>query len=250
MNEEKFTGKASTYERYRPEYPKEFIDYLYSEVGFSKDSVISDIGSGTGILSRQLLDRGSNVICVEPNENMRQTAEKSLSSYNNFTSMDGSAEKTNVSDRSVDFITVAQAFHWFDAEKFKLECQRILKPYGKVILVWNSRVYDSQLVIENAQICRRLCPNFKGFSGGQQEDPEVFSSFFKKGVCEHRKFQNDLKFDMDSFIGRNLSSSYAPKKGDVNYQKFIDEITELFNKYSVNGVLVLPNVTRSYVGEV
>lgn len=250
MNTEKFSGKASTYERYRPEYPKEFIDCLYSEIGFSKESVIADIGSGTGILSKQLLDRGSTVFCVEPNENMRQTAERSLASYGNFISVNGSAEQTAIAERSVDYITVAQAFHWFDAEKFKTECRRILKPKGKVVLVWNNRVADHELILENEQICKRLCPEFIGFSGGQKEEPESFSSFFKAGNYECKTFKNHLIYDIGGFIGRNLSGSYAPKEGDSNYEQFVDELSALFVKYSVKGRLDFPNITRSYIGEV
>ena len=250
MNIEKFTGKATIYEKYRPEYPKEFIDYLYSELGFSKDSAIADIGSGTGILSKQMLERGSKVICVEPNENMRQMAERALAAYSNFISTGGSAEDTKVQEKSVDFITVAQAFHWFEVEMFKLECQRIIKPGGKVVLVWNSRVTNSELVTENGKICEKICLNFKGFSGGQEENPESFSSFFKDGICEYKILENNLSFDMDSFIGRNLSASYAPKEGDSNYEQFVNELSNLFAKYSVNGKLIMPNITRSYAGYV
>ena len=150
----------------------------------------------------------------------------------------------------MDFITVAQAFHWFDEEKFKQECLRILKPNGKVVLVWNSRVANSELVIENGELCKRLCPNFGGFTGGQEENPESFASFFKAGKCDHKIFKNDLPYTKESFIGRNLSASYAPKEIDSNYQVFIDELSVLFDKYSVNGLLILPNVTRSYVGEI
>jgi SAM-dependent methyltransferase len=250
MNTEKFTGKAAKYVKYRPDYPKEFIEYLYGDIGFSPGSIIADIGSGTGILSKQLLEKGSQVIGVEPNMNMRQSAEKLLSSFPNFRSVNGTAENTALLKKSVDFITVAQAFHWFDAEKFKQECRRVLKPNGKVVLVWNSRVTNSELVMENGELCRRLCLNFKGFSGGQEENPESFASFFKASICDYKVFKNDLSFTKESFIGRNLSASYAPKESDSNYQVFVDELSVLFDKYSVKGLLILPNVTRSYVGEI
>jgi len=86
-NEERFSNKADIYKKYRPSYPKELIDYLYSQVGFRQDSIIADIGSGTGILSCLLLERGSLVYCVEPNADMRKVAEKDLSGFKNFTSI-------------------------------------------------------------------------------------------------------------------------------------------------------------------
>lgn len=74
--------------------------------------------------------------------------------------------------------------------------------------------------------------------------------FFKNGVCDFRIFENKLEFNLDEFIGRNLSTSYAPKYGDIYYCQYIDELTELFNKYSTNGILELPNITRSYAGDI
>ncbi|MHB8064934.1 MAG: class I SAM-dependent methyltransferase [Ruminiclostridium sp.] len=250
MNTEKFTGKASAYEKYRPEYPNEFIEYLFSTIGLSKYSDISDIGSGTGILSRQLLEKGSRVFCVEPNDDMREIAEKNLSSYNNFISVNGSAEQTTLRTGSIDCITVAQAFHWFKVEKFKQECQRILKPNGKVVLVWNSRVAEAPLIIENAEICKKLCQSFKGFTGGQEEKSESFNMFFKAGIYEYKAFENNITYAKEGFLGRNLSASYAPKEGASNYEQFVFEINTLFMKYSNKGSLLLPNITRSYIGEV
>jgi len=250
MNTDKFTGKAFTYEKFRPEYPYRFIEYLFSTIGLSEDSIISDIGSGTGILSRQLLEEGRRVFCVEPNEDMRKTAEKNLFSYQNFISVNGSAEQTTLQDKSIDCITVAQAFHWFNVEKFKQECQRILKRSGKVVLVWNSRVADSPLVVENAAICKKLCQNFKGFTGGQEKNPVSFNIFFKNGIYEYKAFENNIFYDKEGFLGRNLSASYAPKEEDINYEQFTVDINSLFMKYSNNGSLTLPNMTRSYIGEV
>lgn len=250
MNTEKFTGKASAYEKYRPAYPEEFIDYLYSQAGFKKESVIADIGSGTGILSGQLLERGNRVLCVEPNADMRQKAEKNLSGYSNFSSVDGTDENTGLNDNSVDFITVAQAFHWFNTVGFRKECRRVLKPGGKVVLVWNSRAAGSEIVIENAAICRRFCPAFKGFSGGEKNDIDTFAVFFKNGIFENKNFENNMAYDLENFIGRNLSSSYAPKENEGNYEGFAAELTRLFEKYKQKNKIVMPNITRCYIGEV
>ncbi len=84
MNEERFSGKAKTYAKFRPKYPEEFIEYLYNELGFEKESIIADIGAGTGIFTEQLLKKGSTVFAVEPNEDMRRIAEENLSKYKKF----------------------------------------------------------------------------------------------------------------------------------------------------------------------
>jgi len=251
VNESKFDGIGEKYAQYRPDYPKEFIDYLYADVGVSKKSVIADIGSGTGILTKQLLDKGSRVFAIEPNDDMRAIAETYLSGYCDFVSVSGSAENTSLDAGSMDFITVAQAFHWFDRQRFKMESRRILSSDGKVILVWNTRDETSELVRENDSVLRKFCPNFKGYSDGTrgEENSGDFSNYFA-GDYSIKVFRNDLTFDEPKFIGRNLSGSYALKESDGDYSAYVNELKVLFRKYSKNGLLIMPNLTRSYVGRV
>ncbi|MDD1515356.1 class I SAM-dependent methyltransferase [Priestia megaterium] len=247
---DKFTDKAEVYAKYRPSYPREYIEYLITEAGLNQDSIIADIGSGTGILSRQLIEKRFPVIGVEPNDDMRGLAEQSLKLDSRFISIKATAENTTIKDNSLDLVTVAQAFHWFDKEKFKLECQRILKQDAKVALVWNSRDGSSDINKESAEVCQKYCPNFKGFSGGIEETPVVYQQFFKDGKYDFKNFSNDLQFDFNRFLGRYLSASYSPKKADKEYNPFIAALSNLFEKYSKNGKVVIPNNTRSYLGKV
>ncbi|WP_019419813.1 class I SAM-dependent methyltransferase [Paenibacillus sp. OSY-SE] len=246
----KFTGKADTYSKYRPNYPTEYMNYLISSNQLTSNHIIADIGSGTGVFTQQLLDRNFKVFAVEPNRDMRTIAEKALNSYSSFISIQGTAENTGIQSSSIDLATVAQAFHWFDKDKFKLECQRILKPNSNVALVWNSRDSSSLLVNENAEVCKQLCSGFKGFSGGIDETPDIYKDFFKDGKYEYEVFRHDLEFNLEGFVGRNLSASYAPKPTDANYNPFIEAVTELFIKYSSDNMIVIPNITRSYIGNV
>ncbi len=246
-NTMKFTGKAAVYEKARPDYAPAFIDWLYSDAGMNADSVVADIGSGTGIFSKALLEKGSAVYSVEPNTDMRPTAENNLSVFKNFHSIDGTAENTTLAADSVDFVTVAQAFHWFDGESFKAECKRILKPGGKVILVWNSRVSTSELVKQNAVICKKYCPNFNGFSGGLEHIEADISRFFDN-CFETKRFENNLLFDKAKFIERCLSASYSLKETDSEYKSYITAMEELFNQYAVENILTLPNETVTYFG--
>ena len=251
MNETKFNGLGQTYAQYRPSYPKEFMDYLYSDIGITKGCDIADVGSGTGILTRQLIDNGHRVYAVEPNADMRFVAETELGGFDKFVSVDGTAESTTLLDNSVDFITAAQAFHWFDRQRFRAECMRIIRPGGKVVLVWNCRDETSEMVRENDVIIRKYCPDFKGYSGGMRgaESDDDFKDFFSGGY-DTKAFRNDLAFDKQGFIGRNLSSSYAPKEGDSYYQAYIADLGVLFEKFSNDGCMVMPNITRSYAGTV
>ncbi len=246
----KFTGKADIYNKYRPNYPQVYINYLVSYNNLTSDKTIADIGSGTGVLTQQLLEKNLKVIAVEPNNDMRSIAEKRLNNNPNFVSINGTAENTGLRNESIDLITVGQAFHWFDKVKFRNECMRILKPNSNVALVWNSRDISSQLVEENAEVCKHICPLFKGFSGGIEETPDIFKQFFRDGKYEYYTFRNDIEYDLDSFIGRNLSASYAPKSADSNYKVFVEAVTELFIKYSKDKKIILPNITLSYIGKV
>jgi SAM-dependent methyltransferase len=250
-NTAKFTGLADGYAKYRPTYGKEFIDYLYGEVGFGKDKTIADIGAGTGIFSRLLLERGSKVICVETNADMMKTWKKYLSGFPDCEFVFAPAEHTTLPDKSVDFITAAQSFHWFDEENFQIECKRILKDGGKVVLIWNSRVFAAEAVKEGDEINRRYCPNFGGFNGGDRGIvPDNHASFFKDGIVKYKTFPNNYIMDEESFIGRHLSASYAPKKTNENFADYVGELKLLFKKYAVNGIYEMPNVVESYVGEV
>lgn len=246
-NTQKFDGKAAIYAKARPGYSNELVRLLL-ENGVGNDSFVADIGSGTGIFSNVLLDLGCHVYGVEPNEDMRKESEKKLAQFTAFHPVNGAAENTTLRDKSVDFITVAQAFHWFDTKKFKLECKRIIKDNGKVMLIWNSRIMESSLVKENEQIFRRYCPDFKGFSGGIGYMDESIQNFYSNFTVY--RFPNNLPFDKSKFIERNLSASYSLKENDAQYDLYLTELGNLFDKYAVDGMLLVPNETIVYMGEV
>lgn len=104
------------------------------------------------------------------------------------------------------------------------------------------------MVIENDNICRRLCKDFTGFSGGSGSEEESISSFFSNGRFERREFSNDRILSLEEFIGGSLSASYSPNLNDPNYDDFVESLKMLFFKYNVDGKLVLPNITQSYTG--
>ena len=135
--------------------------------------------------TRLLADHVKTIYVVEPNGEMRKACEKSCKEFKSFVSIDASAEDTSLPDSSADFITVAQAFHWFDKEKAGLEFRRILRPDSKVVLVWNSRVSDNEFIIENDELCRQLCKDYTGFSGGSGHEADVNRDFFRDGHCDY-----------------------------------------------------------------
>ena len=137
-NVNKFTGKAKIYNKYRSSYPVQCIDDIIASNPSNKNMIIADIGAGTGKLTELFLKRGIKVIAVEPNHDMINIAKENLSEYGNLIKFnEESAENTKIENNSVDVITVAQAFHWFDKELFKNECRRILKENGNIAIMWN-----------------------------------------------------------------------------------------------------------------
>lgn len=246
-NTKKFSGRAQDYTRGRPGYPKALFDRLYTDYGFSDNSCIADIGSGTGRFSKYLLDKGCTVYCVEPNEDMRRVAENELGDYNNFISVNGTSDITTLQNKSVDFITAAQAFHWFDAKKFKKECQRILRHDGKIVLIWNTRDMCSLFNIKSYDIYKKYCPAFKGYHGGMKDDDERILKFFNNN-CDKIIVENPLVFTKEKFIKRSLSASYSLKKGDENFNDYIRALENLFDEYSENGIVIMENNTTAYIG--
>lgn len=248
-NTKRFSGRADNYVKGRPGYPKKLFDCLYDDYGLSKASVIADIGAGTGKFSKYLLDMGSTVYLIEPNDDMRNAAQNELSDYSKAIFINGSSDMTNLKDNSVDFITAAQAFHWFDADKFKEECKRILKPGGRVILVWNTRDMSSEFNIKGYEIYKKYCPLFKGYHGGMRDDDKRITDFFDHD-CKKLNFENPLVFTKEKFISRSLSASYSLKKDDENFGTYINALENLFEQYCVNDVVIMKNNTVAYIGGV
>ncbi len=140
---QRFSSRVSNYVRYRPGYPSAVLELLKHDCRLTPSAVIADVASGTGIFTRLLLENGNRVFAVEPNPEMRQAAEELLAGFPKFTSVSGSAEATTLAEHGVDFVTAAQAAHWFDREKARREFVRILKPGGWAVLLWNERLTDT-----------------------------------------------------------------------------------------------------------
>src|SRR5258706_250994 len=137
---QRFSDRVDNYIRYRPGYPAEVLDLLRERCGLTPQAGIADIGFGTGIFTRMLLENGNTVFGIEPNQEMREAGARLLSGFPGFRGSAGTAEKTTLENQSAEFITAAQAAHWFDREPARREFLRILKPGGGLGLLWNEGV--------------------------------------------------------------------------------------------------------------
>jgi ubiquinone/menaquinone biosynthesis C-methylase UbiE len=127
---QKFTGRAEAYKNARPNYAPALLGWLKEKYALGSGKVVADMGSGTGIFTQALLSTGATVYAVEPNSEMRTVAEDQFRSFPNFISVPRPAEATSLPEHTFDLITAAQAFHWFDSQRFNHEADRLLKPMG------------------------------------------------------------------------------------------------------------------------
>jgi len=244
----RFTNRVDEYVRYRPGYPQEALDYLYTVVGFQASSTIADIGAGTGIFSAHLLERGSRVIAVEPNDAMRQAAEIRLGGDPNYSSAPGSAESTGLPDRSVDHITCAQSFHWFDRDKAHVEFRRILRAGGRVVLVWNSRlVQGTPFREEIEELLERYGIDYKQVRH-KNIAPEALEAFLNGGDMRITRFPHHQLLDLAGLRGRLLSSSYVPMPGHPNHEPMMQELERIFARHQRDGYVSFDYETEVYDG--
>jgi ubiquinone/menaquinone biosynthesis C-methylase UbiE len=247
---EKFIGKADIYDKYRPVYPVDIIRFLAGIVK-SADTV-ADIGAGTGKFTKMLCHLGCNIIAVEPNTEMALKAEENLQNYSNMTVVMSSAEDTMLADESVNLVTCAQSFHWFDTDSFRRECRRILKIGGKAMLIWNTEDYSTEIIKEKNSLAEKYCKEFSDRESSEtplEGSSENIKKFFG-GEYQTFLLRNDLTFDRDSFVGYELSRSYAPKKGDKKYEAYSSALKAFFESYQTEGKILIPNITECYFGTV
>jgi len=244
----RFTDRVENYIKYRPSYPVDVIEYLKSEGILKSDSVIADIGSGTGISAELFLKNGNTVYGVEPNDAMREAAEKLHSAYSNFRSIYESAEDTMLPKNSIDLIICAQAFHWFDITKVRVEFKRILKPAGRICLMWNERILDGNpFLIAYEKLLLKYGTDYKNVRH-ENIDEIKLNEFFDGGYTK-KTFPNKQVFDLAGVTGRLLSSSYTPQYDSPFYEPMLAELNKIFEKYQVNGFIEFLYDTNIYINK-
>jgi SAM-dependent methyltransferase len=247
---ERFSSRADDYQKHRPSYPHGVIETLVRECGLGPSAMVADVGSGTGIFTRLLLEMGAEVFAIEPNEAMRRFAESSLGSEPRFHSIEGTAERTGLEDASVQLVTSAQAFHWFDAPAAMAEFRRILRPGGHIALVWNERASDhDSFHVGYEKLLRDLAEEYHMVRHREREAGEVESYFGERG-CRVWTFPYFQEVDWDGWLGRVMSSSYAPQAGHPAHEEFVAGLRRLFDESNRNDKVRLEYQTKLYIGSI
>jgi ubiquinone/menaquinone biosynthesis C-methylase UbiE len=146
-----FEAGAQAYEAARPGYPDEAIAVLRDTVGIQPGVDVCDLAAGTGKLTRRLVELGATVVAVEPVPAMRSQL---VSAVPGVVALEGTAEAIPLGDASCDAVCVAQAFHWFDAPAALAEIARVLRPGGRLVLLWNERDETTAWVAEMSRLIR------------------------------------------------------------------------------------------------
>ncbi|MGI8467825.1 MAG: class I SAM-dependent methyltransferase [Pyrinomonadaceae bacterium] len=246
---ERFSNRVENYVKYRPGYPPEILRLFRNEMNLQPSSLIADIGSGTGISAKIFLENGNPVFGVEPNEAMRNAAEKILRGFPNFKSVGGTSENTTLENNSIDFVVSAQAFHWFNPKPSRAEFKRILKGKGFVALMWNERQFDStEFLCGYEKLLRRFATDYHEVRH-ENISREIIGDFFQTDFRQ-ATFQMSQEFDYAGLEGRLLSSSYTPTAENSLFEPMIKELKRLFTKYQKDDKIHIFYDTNIYYGQI
>ncbi len=198
-----FDHCVDDYSRYRPSYPAEALDILAEKMASRAVCRVADVGAGTGIFARLLAARGWNVVAVEPSFAMLSRVGDPA-----VLTLCAAAEATGLGDRSVDMVTAAQAFHWFNPPFALSEFARVLRPGGVLAMCWNNRdatrsafvgAYESLIAHYNTRYEREY---------RVQDWPGKIATVGAFEPAEYHRVEHVWRLSADAFVGFSRSVSY------------------------------------------
>jgi SAM-dependent methyltransferase len=245
----RFGDRADAYRRSRPGYPAALYDHLDERLRGLADTPVADLGSGTGILTADLLDRGCRVWAVEPNGAMRQEAEHALGERPGFSSVAGSAEATGLAAGSIELATAAQAFHWFDFAATARELRRILVPAGWVAVIWNDRRLAGGFLEDYEAFLLAWADDYRKVRDSYGVADRL-GELVASGTLERAVFDNHQDLDLDALRARLLSSSYLPGPQHPRVDAMLAAAGELFAAHERRGVVRIEYDCKLYLARI
>lgn len=245
---EQFSGRVENYILYRPHYPKDVLLFIEKQLDIDT-LVIADIGSGTGISSEIFLKNGNTVYAIEPNKEMRESAEYIHQGDKNFISINATAEDTSLNSGSIDLIVCGQAFHWFNKTLTKREFQRIGSCKASLLLMWNERKKSSafQQAYENT-LCEIALPN-EAKASTNMIDERAIRDFFSPNRYVYQSFSHSQHFDFEGLKGRLQSSSYAPRENHPNHCLMMPKLKHIFDLFRIKDKVEFEYDCKIYFGQ-
>ena len=233
----RFSDRASHYAKYRPSYPAEAIDQIFAGLGEPAQLAAADIGAGTGISSRLLANRGVTVWAIEPNSEMSAAAE----THPQVTYQVATAEQTGLPNVSIDLVTCFHSFHWFDPKPTLAEFRRILKPSGRLALVWNNRDLNDPFTHEYGELMQRASNKHSAL-----DRPEVFPENPNFINVREFCFLSQQALDQTGLIGNAKSRSYIPQAG-LDYERLLVGLNGLYERWADEGLVYLKYQTKVFL---
>lgn len=223
----RFSATVDRYARYRPSYPAEIVDWT---LRLAPTRRVVDLGAGTGISARQWASRGVSVVGIEPNDAMRAAAQ----SGGRATFAKGTAEATGLASGSADLVIGCQAFHWFDLDRTLPEIDRLLRPGGHAVAVWNERARTPLL-----EAYRRLLEEHVHRDERDPSFPATLAALRARhpGAKEIR-VPSEQYLDRAGLRGRAWSASYVAH-GVADADAFDRALDALFDRFEEGGELTL-----------
>lgn len=230
----RFGPRAQAYAAFRPSYPAEAIAAALEDLGDPETLTVADVGAGTGISSRLFGDRGVRVIAIEPNAQMRATAQP----HPRVAWHDASAERTGLGDQSVDVVSVCQAFHWFANDEAMNEFRRVAR--RRVVLLQYERDERDGFTKAYSDLVNRYATD--DTERMRQVGLAAFANFPGAKVTR-RDFPSSQRLDREGLLGRAASSSYLPAFGPAA-ANLKHDLNALFDRYQRDGFVELAMVTH------
>ncbi len=218
-----FQAASEAYERSRPDYPAKAVDFMIATLGIDSTTTVVELGAGTGKFTRMLASRtAARVVAIEPVENMRRKLHALLPAV---TVLDGTAEAIPLEAATADVVVAAQAFHWFDGHRAIADIARVLKPAGRIGLIWNIRDDSVDWVVRMTDIVDRHSlgvPQYKTMAWRQAfEETTAFP------MPTARAFRHSQTVDLQTLLDRVTSISYIAALPPADRQPVLDEVTRL-----------------------
>jgi ubiquinone/menaquinone biosynthesis C-methylase UbiE len=240
-----FSSKAEKYAKYRWAYAAEAIQAIMEITGMTQESILADIGAGTGILTKEFVGKVKRIYAIEPNPEMRAILKDELGKYPSCSISGKRAEATGLKSQSVDVITAAQAVHWFDPHKARAEFYRILKPGGWIVICRNygnnpalgealQNVYPAETDTETLMI-------------GKSE-PRSF--YYGDGEYIQKAYPNRNQVDWEGFFGGLATASFAPDENCPMHGEFEQNARRVFDQFSIDNMIDIKSVTEVYIGQI
>ncbi len=220
-----FDTAADEYERGRPGYPDEAVRWLIETLDLRPGRDVLDLAAGTGKLTALLVGSGAHVVAVEPVDGMRRWLNRVLPAQDIFV---GTAEQLPFGDESLDAVTVAQAFHWFDGERALAEIHRVTRPGSRLAVIYNRRPLDDPLQAS----LESLMSQYRGDTPGQRSGRwrEAFQSTRLWKPCDEFEVRHSTRGSEEDVIARIASVSFIASLPPDRREHAIDEVRALLSK--------------------